>query len=311
MKNLYQRIAAVMARVEYIKKDSKVTAGRESYTAVSHDAVIAKLRGPMLDAGIVSTVTQKGDSVIFEGQTRAGTAKIRFQALFTVSYVNIDDPSDRLDINIEAHAEDMGDKAPGKAASYAVKTAHLKTFSLATGDDDEQRQDAGPAMHTAAPIKKIDMEETYTKAAAALDWKDSEIKDEVRNAIAAKYDGEIPATVAVLSEPLALIARAHLRDLFKAKKEQESANYAEDAAEEKPKTPEQESEASARRRKQINAEITKQKVDREEVKAGLGKLFGIPSTSGLGALTDGEWSSVIADLQTVIDAGKEDAADGE
>lgn len=221
MKNLYQRIAAVMGQIQYIKKDTRVTAGRESYTAVSHDAVIKKLRGPMLDAGIVATVTQNGESAIFEGQTRSGTTKIRFQARFTVSYVNIDDPSDRLDIDMEAHAEDMGDKAPGKAASYAVKTAHLKTFSLETGDDDEQRQEVAPVMTAAEPVKLIDMKETYSKAAGALDWTDAEIVDEVEKAIAAKHHGEIPATVATLSEPLAIIARTHLRALFKAAKAKE------------------------------------------------------------------------------------------
>lgn len=307
MKNLYQRIAAVMAKVQYIKKDSKVTAGRESYTAVSHDAVIKKLRGPMLDAGIVSTVTQKGNSAIFEGQTRSGTAKIRFQALFTVSYVNIDDPSDRLEIDMEAHAEDMGDKAPGKAASYAVKTAHLKTFSLETGDDDEQRQEAGFSMPESAPVKLIEMSDTYNKAATALGIDVDDVMNEVRATIAAQYGGEIPATIGVLAEPLAILARAHLREMYKAHHAKQEAPG--------PVAPQpevntlEESAASEKRRKQINAEITKQGLDREEIKAGLGKLFGIPSTSGLGALTDQEWSSVIGDLQLVIEAGKEDAQD--
>lgn len=60
------------------------------------------------------------------------------------------------------------------------------------------------------------------------------------------------------------------------------------------------------RRKHINAKIKDLGLDREEVKAGLGKLFGVDSTGQLGGLTEAEWSSVIGDLQMVVDAGKEE-----
>lgn len=60
------------------------------------------------------------------------------------------------------------------------------------------------------------------------------------------------------------------------------------------------------RRKHINAKIGELGLDREEVKAGLKKLFAVDSTGQLGGLTDAEWSSVIGDLQKVVDAGKEE-----
>ena len=56
----------------------------------------------------------------------------------TVKYVFAEDGS-----SIEAMAigtgEDHGDKAAGKALSYAVKNCHLKTFALVTGLNDEER----------------------------------------------------------------------------------------------------------------------------------------------------------------------------
>jgi hypothetical protein len=58
---------------------------------------------------------------------------------YIVHFVNIDDPKDTASVSINAHAADNGDKAPGKAASYATKYAMLKMFSLETGENDEQR----------------------------------------------------------------------------------------------------------------------------------------------------------------------------
>lgn len=62
----------------------------------------------------------------------------------------------------------------------------------------------------------------------------------------------------------------------------------------------------ATRRKHINAKIGELGLDREEVKSGLKKRYEIDSTGQLGGLTDAEWSSVIGDLQMVVDAGKEE-----
>ena len=51
------------------------------------------------------------------------------------------DTGDKVTSTIEAHANDNGDKAPGKALSYATKSAMLKVFSLETGENDESRAD--------------------------------------------------------------------------------------------------------------------------------------------------------------------------
>ena len=61
--------------------------------------------------------------------------------MYNIHFVNIDDPADRLTVSINAHAADNGDKAPGKCASYATKTAILKALSLETGENDESREE--------------------------------------------------------------------------------------------------------------------------------------------------------------------------
>ena len=51
----------------------------------------------------------------------------------------MDEASDCFELRVAGHANDSGDKAAGKAQSYAVKTALLKVFALETGVDDESR----------------------------------------------------------------------------------------------------------------------------------------------------------------------------
>lgn len=136
-KNVYQRINEIRKKAAYAKKDKEVSG--QGYKAVTHDAVTALLRNHMIEQGIV-VVPRLIDSSITEiGKTKSGSPVIRYAARYEVDFVNVDDPADRVTVPSEAHANDHGDKAPGKATSYATKYAMLKLFSIETGEDDEGR----------------------------------------------------------------------------------------------------------------------------------------------------------------------------
>ena len=126
--NIHQRIAKVMQTITYIQKEKK--AGMR-YTIVSHDAVTAKVRGPLLEAGI--HYYPKTVSHVQNGN--------RTQCEMVVRFVNIDDPSDYIDVETFGFGIDDQDKGPGKAMSYAVKYALLKCLGLETGDDPDLEQD--------------------------------------------------------------------------------------------------------------------------------------------------------------------------
>jgi len=134
-KNIYQRINEVMQAVEYVKKDADV----QGYKAVSHDMVIAVLRKSMVKAGIVTRVEQLKGHFAEMRDLKADRKMHLYVADYAIHFVNIDKPEDCVSVTMQAHANDTGDKAPGKAASYAVKYALLKTFSLETGENDESR----------------------------------------------------------------------------------------------------------------------------------------------------------------------------
>jgi hypothetical protein len=127
-KNIFQRLNAVMAEVDYIQKDQKKVAGQ--YRFVSHDSVTAALHGPMTKHGIacvpnITGIKQDGN---------------RTEIQLEVWFVNIDDPKDRFTVTYWGYGIDAGDKGIGKAVSYAFKYALLKTFCLETGDDPDQDQ---------------------------------------------------------------------------------------------------------------------------------------------------------------------------
>jgi len=141
--NIYQRINEVRKAVEYVQKDATVSAGGQAYKAVTHDMVTAVVRPELIKHGIVVTADQLQSTLLQGKAPKAegdkGYKMHLYSGDYAVHFVNIDNPDDRVSVTVNAHANDSGDKAPGKAMSYAVKYAMLKTFSLETGENEEAR----------------------------------------------------------------------------------------------------------------------------------------------------------------------------
>ena len=135
--NIYQRINAVRKAINYIQKDKSVSAGPAgSYRAVTHDAVTGMIRQHLVESGIIIAPTLI-DSVFHAKED--GAKQRLYSASYDVRFINMDAPDECVTIRIEAHALDNGDKAPGKAISYATKYAILKLFNIETGEDEESR----------------------------------------------------------------------------------------------------------------------------------------------------------------------------
>ena len=145
--NIYQRLAAVRAEEEvgYIQKDANV----EGYKAISHDQVTSVIRPFLIKHGIL-TVPRQVESELRSTTktTRNGTPYTVYIGMYEVDFINIDDPQDKTTVRIGACAEDHGDKGPGKAMSYATKTAYLKVLNIETGESDESREEQKPVTIT-------------------------------------------------------------------------------------------------------------------------------------------------------------------
>lgn len=141
--NIYQRVNKVMQAVEYVQKDASVSTGGGSYRAVTHDMVLAVLRKAMVEHGIVTVPRLLGHEMLHlrgaNPKENGQYSQHLYQATFAVRFVNIENPDDFIEATVQAHANDSGDKAPGKAMSYAVKYAMLKVFGLETGENEEGR----------------------------------------------------------------------------------------------------------------------------------------------------------------------------
>ena len=135
--NIHQKLNAIQQKVAYVRKDKKV----ENYMAVTHDAIVAETRSWFVELGVLVLPTEVERVMIDTGSKSAkGNPLYRYEGVFNVHFVNIEDPTDELKICVTAHANDYGDKAPGKAITYATKAAILKVLMLETGENDEARQ---------------------------------------------------------------------------------------------------------------------------------------------------------------------------
>jgi succinate dehydrogenase flavin-adding protein (antitoxin of CptAB toxin-antitoxin module) len=139
MPNLFQRINAVRADCTYVQKDKSVDG---KYRAVSHDQVVSVVRAAMVKHGVICAVSQESGAVLREWKTeKSNTVWMLYDGWYSVTFINADEPAEQHTLRVNAQAADNGDKAPGKAVTYATKTALLKMFTLETGEDDESRAD--------------------------------------------------------------------------------------------------------------------------------------------------------------------------
>lgn len=185
--NIYQRINEVRKMIGYVQKDKAVSTGGGSYKAVTHDAVTGMIRDALIKNGVV--IVPSVTSCIFHPKEPDAKQRL-YEATYDIEFVNIDEPTDRIISKQSAHALDNGDKAPGKAQSYATKYAILKLFNIETGEEDESRYQqeefdtVGKVDYILASSSLAEMkmryEQSYKQASEAKD------KEAMRAIIAAK-----------------------------------------------------------------------------------------------------------------------------
>lgn len=131
--NIHQRINAVMAEVDYIKKDTAIVdrAGKALYNVTGHDAVTRLVHPLFVKHGI--NLIPSGESMTQEGN------RTRIEMVF--AWVNIDKPDDFIPQKWFSYGIDYSDKGPGSACSYAQRYVTLKTLHIETGERDIEQHD--------------------------------------------------------------------------------------------------------------------------------------------------------------------------
>lgn len=148
--NIYQRINSVMREVTYVQKDRAVTGAGANYKAVTHDQVVSVARASLVKHGVLIVPSQVSGEFLQMRDMNALPNPVKmglYTGTYDVHFVNIDSGEDRITVSVQAHANDNGDKAPGKALTYATKSAILKVLCLETGDNDESREELRDRMN--------------------------------------------------------------------------------------------------------------------------------------------------------------------
>ena len=147
MDNIYKKILNVMSAIEYLNKDDAVKYGSTSYKAMSEEKVTTTVRRELIKQGLV--VLPIKQDVVKDGNITTTNTVYRM--------VNVEDPTDYVDLASSGQGADTQDKGVGKAMTYSFKYLFLRAFAIPTGEDPDK-----------IASEKIDDEEKVAKIKDAL-----------------------------------------------------------------------------------------------------------------------------------------------
>ena len=141
--NIYQKMSAITQEISKVAKNLQVGEGKNQYKAVGEADVLAAVKPIEAKHGVYSfpfdrEIVESGEMV---STTKYGDRKSLYLRVKTVyRFVNVDEPSEFIDITTYGDGVDSQDKAPGKAMTYGDKYALLKAYKIQTGDDHDQNE---------------------------------------------------------------------------------------------------------------------------------------------------------------------------
>ena len=143
--NIYEKLSLIENEIGVVEKCLNVSMGKGSYKAVSERDVLDAIKPIEQKYRVYSYPcdTEIINNEVLEKNNNYGTTTSQFLRLKRVyRFVNIDKPDEYVDVVSYGDGIDTGDKAPGKAMTYADKYALMKAYKLSTGDDPDK--DASP-----------------------------------------------------------------------------------------------------------------------------------------------------------------------
>jgi len=155
--NIYEKMLEAQTKLGVVAKNLSVsTGGERSYKAVGERDVIDAVKPVEKEFGIYSFPLSREivESEQLESEGYGGKKKTTFYLKLrtTFRFVNVEKPEEFIDMVSYATGLDSGDKADGKAMTYADKYALLKAYKISTGDDPDQE---GSKEEDYTPVKKM------------------------------------------------------------------------------------------------------------------------------------------------------------
>ena len=141
--NIYQKMAIATSKIEKVIKGLTVKTGdNRSYKAVSDKDVNNAVKPVEAELGIYSypfdrEITSEDREIFKTKNGQLSNYVIKLKTVYR--FVNVDNPSEFIDIKTYGYGIDSQDKAPGKAMTYSDKYALLKAYKIETGDDPDAK----------------------------------------------------------------------------------------------------------------------------------------------------------------------------
>ena len=129
--NIYQKMDLVRVLIKNVSKNINLQYGNGGYKAVAEADVVRAVNEAEHQARLVSY--QDSIEIINNEHNRLFWIRVKCN----VKVVNIDNPSEFVVFTGLGDGLDSGDKACGKAITYATKYALLRGYKIPTGEDPD------------------------------------------------------------------------------------------------------------------------------------------------------------------------------
>jgi hypothetical protein len=141
--NIYEKLSAITNEISTVAKNLNVGYGKSQYKAVGEADVLAAVKPTEEKYKVYSYPVSRRviESNVLTSLDKDGNEKRQLFMRLEVVYrfANMENPEEYIDITTYGDGVDPGDKAPGKAMTYADKYALLKAYKIITGDDPDQK----------------------------------------------------------------------------------------------------------------------------------------------------------------------------
>lgn len=135
--NIFQKMLAVESELGTVAKNLDVL----DYKAVSERDIIDAVKPLEQKYGIYSypvsrTVVDQG-TMEFATKNGGTRTQLYMRIKTTYRFVNVEEPSEYIEVDTYGDGLDSADKSVGKAMTYADKYALMKAYKISTGDDPD------------------------------------------------------------------------------------------------------------------------------------------------------------------------------
>ena len=170
-KNIFQRLSAITLELSTVAKNLEVGTGKSQYKAVGEADVLRAVKPLEAKHGvysypysrqIIESGTIENEKIDYQTKEKI-VQKSLFERIETIyRFVNVDNPTEYIDITTYGDGIDTQDKSVGKAMTYGDKYALMKAYKIITGDDPDAKPSEALNNLQTKPAKPVS-EETIAK----------------------------------------------------------------------------------------------------------------------------------------------------